>query len=113
MKVSPVIPPRTFVVGVSDVELRHVADVELEADEMVTFVTAEGRELDFTRKSWGYYPLPSLNGRLRAHGFRTALTRNEAGKVFVNVVQEDSLGDFDAYLRAENGTLIEWLDARE
>ena len=113
MRFTPVEPPREFVAGVTGVRLRDCARIELEAGELVTFVTPEGREVDFTATAWGFYPLPSLDGRLAAQGFRTALVRNGAGKHFVNVVARDQVAEFEAYLAAEQNTLVEWLDARE
>ena len=80
---------------------------------MITLVAPDGKELDVTRKSWGYYPMPSLNSRLRDQGFRTALTRNSAGKLFINVVDKDAVTDFEGYLAAEASTVVEWLDTRE
>lgn len=113
MKVTPVEPPREFTAGGTGVRLRDCARIELEPGELVTFVTREGREVDFTATPWGFYPLPSLDGRLAAQGFRTALVRNGAGRHFVNVVAGEAIAEFEAYLTAERSTLVEWLDARE
>src|SRR5205807_7914264 len=79
MNVRPLPQPRRFDVG--GVELAHVADVELDYDELITFRTGSGSEYDVVRKPWGYYPLPSLNRRLPSHGLRPLLARTSDGRI--------------------------------
>ena len=55
--------------------------IALAPDEQVTFTTEAGGEYDVTRKSWGFYATPSINGRLKTFGLRAALVRNVAGRV--------------------------------
>ncbi len=43
--------PRIFPVGIAHTQLSHVADIDLEPDEMVTFLTAGQREYDVCLKS--------------------------------------------------------------
>jgi hypothetical protein len=112
LKITPLEPPRRFVVGVGSITISHCADVELASDEQVTFVTPTGKEHDFVAKSWGFYATPSVNGRLLDQGFKTALSRNAAGRYYVNVVDMDAIGDFLAYVAAEQSEIVEWLDER-
>ena len=74
MDLRPNDPPRRFSAG--EVTISHVADLDLEPDEQVTFVSGTGTEYDVARKDWGYYATPSLNGRLAEHGLRAALAVN-------------------------------------
>ncbi len=104
-------PPRTFEVGISGITLAHCADVQLDPDEMVTFVGPGEREYDVTRKSWGYYATPSLGGRLLAHGFRAALVRNiDTRQCFVVLVDVESVDGWRDYNRDERQEVVLWLD---
>ena len=108
MKLRRVEPARTFRVG-HDIELRHVADVELEDDEVVTFRAASGSEADVTRKSWGYYWAGSLNDRLPAHGLEPVLVRGANGKTFLMLVESGSEREFLDYCAAEDLEPERWL----
>ena len=114
MKFGIIDPPRTFTVGKeSSVHIKHCANIELEPDEQVTFVTPSGAEYDVVRKSWGYYATPSLNGRLRNFGSRAVLVRNTGGKVYLLLVEESSEAEFQAYLANEQQVIVCWLDSDE
>ena len=114
MKLKPIEPPRTFKVGHPGhkIELNHVLDLELDADEQVTLKTPEGRELDICRKSWGYYATPSLNGRLASFGYRSCLV-NSGNKRYIQVVEEDRIDEFLAYVAEQGMVLVAWLDGEE
>lgn len=114
MKFEPELPPRCFRAGLQrQIELRDCGRVRLEPDEQITFVTPDGREHDFAAKEWGFYVTPSLNQRLRAQGFKTALVRNSQGRLYVMTVAHDRMEAFDEYLRQERQQVVEWLDERE
>ncbi len=111
MQLDPIEPPRTFKVGKQGkIEIRHCANIALESDEQVTFVTESGGEYDVVRKAWGFYATPSLNGRLRAHGFRSALVRNKHGKLYLLLVDTGKEAAFFEYLRQEEQEIVVWLD---
>lgn len=116
MKLTPVRPPRTFGVGTRGGTLDHVADVELGHDEVVTFRTDAATEFDVTRKSWGYYATPSLNGRLREHGLRAALAvgvpraGDEPERMYLLLVEAGREDDFQTYIDAERMRVVAWLD---
>ena len=119
MRYEPVEPPREFEVGKRGMKLRHVADVFAGDDEVVTFKTASGTELDVTRKDWGYYATPSLNGRLLDHGLRAVLTMgvprdgDEAPRMYLMLVERGHEPDFNAYLEAEHMQVVAWLDGND
>ncbi|MGH8574682.1 MAG: hypothetical protein ACREX8_19245 [Gammaproteobacteria bacterium] len=119
MRIEPVEPPREFGVGHRGGRLRHVGDAWLEPDEMITLRTDSGTELDVTRKSWGYYGSPSLNGRLRDHGLRAALAvgvprdGEQANRMYLLLVEEGREDEFRAYLEAEEMKVVTWLDSDE
>jgi len=111
MKFEPKSEPRNFPVGNADIQLSHVADIDLEPDEMVTFITDGQREYDVCRKSWGYYATPSLGGRLRAFGWRAAVMRNILTRhCFVVLVQEGMEDEWLAYMISERQELVLWID---
>ena len=83
--------------------------IHLRADEQITLVTVAGKEYDVTAKAWGFYATPSVNSRLLHQGFRTALVRNPEGKVFVMIVAEDCLKEFQSHLKKEKQEILEWL----
>ena len=117
MRFEPVEPPREFEVGRHGGRMRHVADAWLDDDEIVTFRTDSGTEVDLARKSWGYYGSPSLNGRLRDFGFRAALAMGvpregeEAPRMYLMFVEAGREEGFEEYMAAEEMRVVAWLDS--
>ena len=117
MRFDSLEPPREFEVGHRGAKLRHVGDAWLEPDEVLTARTESGTEVDLTRKSWGYYGSPSLNGRLREHGLRAALAvgvpreGERANRMYLMYVEEGAEREFEAYLAAEKMEVVAWLDS--
>lgn len=114
MKFEPKIPPREFEVGY-DVKgvIRDCGTMRLEPDEMVTFLTEEGSEYDLTRKEWGFYATPSLNGRLASFNLRAVLVKNRVDRFFVMLVERGKEEAFDRYVRQEPLKIVAWLDTLE
>ena len=112
MKFDPKDPPRRFSVGNAvKFEMRDCAEIALEPDEQVTFVTESGAQYDVARKDWGFYATPSLNGRLETFGLRGVLIRNRGtGRYFVLLVERGREALFDQYCAVENLAVIAWLD---
>lgn len=109
MRIDHKTPPRRFRVGDGAIELAHVADVGLDADEQVTFVGASGSEFDVVRKAWGYYATPSLNGRLPAHGLRPALCAG-GDRLYLLLCETGAEAEFAAYLDAQSMRVLHWFD---
>lgn len=109
MRVDVIDPSRQFtVLGIG---LRHSADITLDDDEQVTFITPSGTEFDVCRKSWGYYATPSLNQRLPDHGLRAVLVRgNQSGKMYVLLVEVGHEQAFYEYVEWDGMTIVTWLD---
>jgi len=114
MKFEPKIPPREFEVGY-DVKgvIRDCGAMRLEADEQITFLTEDGGEYDLTRKEWGFYATPSLNGRLAGFNLRAVLVKNRLDRFFVLLVQRGKEEAFDCYVRREPLKIVVWLDTLE
>ncbi|HEX4450474.1 MAG TPA: class I SAM-dependent methyltransferase [Kofleriaceae bacterium] len=111
MKLRVIEPPRIFETGRgAPIAIADCARIELSPDEQVTFVTPAGAEYDVTRKAWGFYATPSLNGRLLNFNLRAAIARGPAAKYYVFLVERGHESAFEAYLAAEQNTLVRWLD---
>lgn len=111
MKINTKNKPRIFRVGVEqDIEISHMADITLDANEQVTFIADGCEEFDFVRKDWGFYATPSINKRLKSFGFQTALVQNKKGNVYVFVIQLSKKAEFEKYCRTEKQTVLMWLD---
>lgn len=98
---------REFDVG--EARIRDFGQIELGPGEMISVVSASGRECDITATDWGLYLAPSLNGRLATQGFRVALVENPQGKLFLNAVEEGKLDIFHVYLAEQGSRVVSWL----
>jgi hypothetical protein len=115
MKFEAKNPSRRFTVGTTvSFEMKDCGTLALAPDEQVTFVTENGAEYDVSRKDWGFYATPSLNGRLTSFGLRTALVRNLlTGRYFIMLVENGQEKAFNAYLTQERCEVVVWLDSTE
>jgi len=103
-------PPRRFSPH-PDISLTDVGDLYLGVDEQVTVRVDGTRGNDVVRKPWGFYLTNSLNGTLRAHRMKTALARNVgSGRLYVMLVEDDKVSEFQAYLAEFGMQLLAWLD---
>ena len=106
-------PPREFRVGRRGViSMSDCGTLVLEDDEQVTFVSSSGAEYDVASKSWGYYATPSVNGRLKAFGYKTAFVKNAKGALYVMIVEQAKMKEFLSYCEQESQTVVEWLSDR-
>ena len=111
MKIQRNDPPREYEVGFGPkVTIKDCAHIELAADEQITFESEAGGEYDVTRKNWGFYATPSINGRLARFGFKTALVKNRLDQYFVMLVEQGGEANFDRYVQDEGLTVCGWLD---
>ena len=76
----------------------------------MTFTTGGGGEYDVTRKAWGFYATPSLNGRLPRFGMRGLLVRNRLDQYFVLLVERGREELFAQYVAHERLVVVSWLD---
>ena len=115
MKFEQKNPPRKFKVGKPEnkIVISDFGDLHLFPDEQVTIVSCSGKRHDFACKDWGFYLTPSINGRLKNEGFKTALVENLKGQVYVMSVEKDRIDLFEKYCADENQTILEWLDERK
>jgi hypothetical protein len=112
MQFKPLDPPRKFEVTGAGIklDLSDCGSIELNPDEQVTFTTASGGQYDVTRKSWGFYATPSINGRLKSFGLRGALVVSKFGKIFLMLVETGKESEFFTYINSDLQKFICWLD---
>lgn len=115
MKFDAITPPREFTVGhgKDTLTLKDCGRLALAPDELVTLTTEEGSEYDITRKPWGFYATPSMNGRLVGHGLRACLSKGRDGKYYVFLVEKGKEDEFFEYVKWDKHTFITWLDSDE
>lgn len=114
MECIAVTPPRKYLVGPNnDIEISDCARLKLEADEQVTFITPAGAEYDLTRKNWGFYATPSLNGRLLQFGLHAVVVKNRDGKFYIFLVEKMHEASFNHYIENEGYKIICWMDSNE
>jgi hypothetical protein len=108
-------PPRKFKVGRPEnkIVISDFGDLFLGANEQVTLVSEDGMRHDFAAKDWGFYSTPSINGRLKDEGFKTALVENQKGQIYIMSVDKDKINLFEKYCLEEQQTVLEWLDERK
>jgi len=114
MKLTPVVPPRTYEAGFENkVRISDCARLHLEPDEQITLTTPAGAEYDVTRKDWGFYATPSLNGRLASFGLHGVLVQNREGRAFLLLVEAGGEEAFARYCESERLAVLTWLDTNE
>tara|TARA_E500000178_G_scaffold104324_1_gene103972 strand:+ start:151 stop:522 length:372 start_codon:yes stop_codon:yes gene_type:complete len=115
MKIKKNIPPRLFEVGNKvKFNIKDCGSIYLKSDEQVTFKCEKGSEYDVTKKEWGYYATPSLNGRLKNFGLKGVLIINNiTRKFFVFLVESGKEKLFNKYCDQENLSVVCWLDSNE
>src|SRR2546429_8368353 len=102
MQFEPKQPPREFMVGFGNKGvIRDCGTMRLEPDEQITFKTEDGKEYDVTRKEWGFYAGPSLNGRLATFNLRAVLVKNRLERFFVLLVARGKEESFKRYVAGE------------
>ena len=57
---------------------------------------------DVVKKEWGYYATPSVNGRLKKFGYKTALVKNIEGMIYVMIVDKERADLFHEYINNSN-----------
>lgn len=107
MKIEEIVPPRDYYAN--SVKISHCANIELNPDELVTFVTPSGKQYDVMKKKWGFFATPSLNNRLKKFGFKTVLITDSTEKKFICLVEEGKEEEFLNYLEKDRGKIVYWL----
>lgn len=101
--------PRIF--NVNGCDFKDFGKIILTENEMVSLLSEDGKEIDITAKSWGYYLGPSLNARLVDEGYKAALVINRYNKIFIMIVDKEKIDEFKHYLKVnQDNRILCWLD---
>jgi hypothetical protein len=111
MNIDEIVPSRKY--SVRSIEISHCANIRLNPDEQVTFTTDSGKEYDVMKKSWGFFATPSINNRLKNFGYKTALIKDSTGKMFICLVEENKVEEFQSYLDSDGAGILCWFDGDE
>ncbi len=107
-------PPREYEVGFDQKSvIKDCATVQLEPNEQITLTTEQGGEYDVTRKNWGFYATPSLNGRLADFQLQAVLVKNKMNRFFVLLVEQGQENSFQEYVRSESLVIVCWMNNNE
>ena len=110
MKIIEEIPSRKFKTGLKkQIIIKDSGKIILDEDEQVTFYSEDEKEYDVTKKNWGYYATPSINGRLKMFNYSTALVENSIGNHYIMIVDNEKKDLFKKYIDKEKLEVIKWL----
>ena len=102
-------PPRKFKPS-KNIIIKDCANIYLNSNEQVTFLTKKKQEYDVCKKEWGFYATPSVNGRLKSYNFKTAIIQNiKTKKIYIFIFKKGKEKKFYRYLKEENCKVIKWL----
>jgi hypothetical protein len=107
MKIKISKKPRIFTI--KDIQIKDYGKIKLDTNEMISFITESGKEYDFVAKDWGFYMTPSINGRLKREGFKIAIVKNEAGKIYIMAVEKEKKVQFKKYCSNQKQKILNWI----
>ena len=68
---------------------------------------------DIVRKNWGFYPLPSLNKRLKNFNLKSVIVKNQKLKTFFIMLvinNKKKISEFRKYCKNENLEILLWIN---
>ena len=95
----------------SDIVLKDCGKIILNDNEQVTFSDKYNKKNDYdvTKKNWGYYATPSINGRLKKNNFISYIVLNKSTNLFfIMIVHKNKKNLFLKYLKKENLKIVTW-----
>ena len=105
------IKPRVFTVGNNNqFAIKDYGSIHLNPDEQISFLDNENCEYDVTKKDWGFYATPSINGRLVKFNYKSALVINRKKMVYLMLCKIGKENEFKNYLATEGQQIICWLN---
>lgn len=102
---------RVFAVGKKqDILIEDLGGIKLNNNELLSLTCSGDARHEVVAKNWGFYATQSVNKRLREYRVKTALAKNNDNTVYVLLVSEDKLEQFEQYCVSEGLEVIFWLD---
>ena len=97
---------RKFAVGLKkNTIIKDLGKVYLNDNEQLTFIRKKS-QYDLVKKNWGYYATPSINKRLKSFAFRTFITRNSFGHIYIMIVHKEKVKQFKRYLKMDKINIV-------
>lgn len=107
---------RKFTVGKDkDIDLYDKGSIYLNNNENISIHFNEKINYDVVKKNWGFYPIPSLNKRLKKFKLKPVIVKNlELETYFLMLVvdQQRKIIDFKNYCKKEKLNIITWLNQK-
>ena len=107
---------RKFAVGKGkDIILVDKGSVYLNNNENISVHFNKKINYDVAKKSWGFYPLPSINKRLKKFKLKAVIVESRNfNTYFIMLVVENKkkMVDFKKYCKKENIKIIAWLNSK-
>ena len=91
-------------------KIKKAANIKLNNDCIITFISSDKKEYDFCKKKWGYYVTPSINQRLKNNNIKMAIIKNSFNKYYICAVDNNKMKQFFNYLKEDNQKIILWLN---
>ena len=107
---------RKFTVGKDkDIDLYDKGSIYLNNNENISIHFNEKINYDVAKKNWGFYPIPSLNKRLKKFKLKPVIVKNlELETYFLMLVvdQQRKIIEFKNYCKKEKLNIITWLNQK-
>tara|TARA_B110000211_G_C14048149_1_gene539957 strand:- start:985 stop:1365 length:381 start_codon:yes stop_codon:yes gene_type:complete len=107
---------RKFVVGKSkDITLTDKGSVYLSNNDNISIYFDKNINFDVAKKNWGFYPLPSINKRLKNFRLKAVLVESKNFNTYFIMLVVDNIKkikDFSKYCKKENIKIITWLNSK-
>ena len=107
---------RKFVVGkLKEITLTDKGSIYLNNNDNITFHYNKKINYDIAKKNWGFYPLPSINKRLKRFKLNAVLVESRNfNTFFIMLVLDDKkkIKEFKKYCKKENIKIITWLNIK-
>mgnify|MGYP005989422055 CR=1 FL=1 len=105
---------RKFVVGKEkNITLVDKGSIFLKNNENISIHFNKKINYDVAKKNWGFYPLPSINKRLKNFKLKAVIVESKNFNTFfiMTVVnKKKNILDFKKYCKKENIVIIAWLN---
>ena len=105
---------RKFVVGKEKkITLVDKGSIFLKNNENISIHFNKKINYDVAKKNWGFYPLPSINKRLKNFKLKAVIVESKNFNTFfiMTVVnKKKNILDFKKYCKKENIVIIAWLN---
>ena len=105
---------RKFIVGKKkNILLIDKGSIYLKKNENISIHFNKLINYDIVRKNWGFYPLPSLNKRLKNFNLKSVIVKNQKLKTFFIMLvinNKKKISEFRKFFKNENLEILLWIN---